>query len=419
MKLVTFSILLIVLSTTQAILPDGPTELIESMLMQAVNMSSQSKVMERLTKRATSSDFRRFPSFDAYLQCQNVASDAQCTSGLQQEVFSIAKDCGQDMLANVARYSCGINSDGTHCGLGIEIASTVSLSDVQSCFSSTSCTSTCRFRINSLRNQLGCCAGYLTETFRSDSNILSGNLWSRCGVSPGPLCEIPTFTSNVSQPMTCSLSEVNRQIIAQRCRPSSSEEIFDNLLNADGCGSLAQVHVEACTVADNGQFCSLKTDVSSFRGVAQNCAAHLSSSSCSSSCRSSLSTFRNVFGCCINSIFNGTLAAVHPSSSFRQILPYFSNSLWSRCNVASPGMCNSTLVLPAVPTRPSTPPTTNGPSTPPTTSTNGPSIPPGTTNGLSTPPTTPTSADDGKNGCVNNGGILSLVILLALTISLP
>ena len=390
MKLAVFFTLLLVFSTTQAMFPDDPTELIESMLMQAANLSSQFRVTDRLTKRSTTSDFRRFPSFTAYLQCQNVAADSQCTSGLQQEVFSIAEDCGQDVIANVARHSCGINSDGIHCGLGIEIVN--SISDVQSCFSSTSCTSTCRFRINSLRNQLGCCAGYLTETFGSDSNILSGNLWSRCGVSPGPLCEIPTFTSNVSQPMTCSLSEVNRQIIAHRCRPSSSVEIFDNLLNADGCSSLAQVQVEACTVADNGQFCSLKTDVSSFRGVAQNCAAHLSSSSCSSSCRSSLSAFRNVFGCCINSIFNGTLAAVHPSSSFRQILPYFSNSLWSRCNVTSPGMCDSTLVLPDVPTRPSTPPTTNGP--------------------------TPSSADNGKNGCVKNGGILSLVVLMALTISL-
>ena len=414
MKLSVFSTLLLVFSTTQAILPADPTEQTESMLMQAANISSPSRVTTRQTKRATSSDFRQFPSFDAYLQCQNVLGDAQCSSGLQQEVFSIAEGCGQDGIANVAQYGCGINSDGIHCGLGLEIAN--SISDVQSCFSSTSCSSTCRFRINTLRNQLGCCAGYLTETFRTDTHILSGNLWSRCGVSPGPLCEIPTFTSNVSEPTTCSFSEVSRLITAHRCTPSSSVEIFDNLLNADGCSSLAQAQVEACSVAEDGQFCVLKTDVSSFREVAQNCATSLSSSSCSSSCRSSLSAFRNVFGCCINSIFNGTLAAVHPSSSFRQIAPYFSNSLWSRCNVSPPGMCDSTLVLPAIPTRPPVPPTTNDPATPPTT--NDPATPP-TTNDPSTPPTTnDPSTDNDKNGCVKNGGILSVVVLMALTILL-
>lgn len=343
---------IVVICSVQALDTTDPTEMITSILMKAMKATSGSRTRERIT-RSTSSDLIPFPSFDAYLQCRNVAAAAECDSGLQQEIFSIAERCGQDDIALAARYNCGINSDGLYCANGVEFLSQYSTQQ-RDCYQNigNGCLSTCRDAILSLRDRLGCCAGFWTDTFRSQSNIFDRLLWDVCNVVPGELCEIPSFPTQVP-PGTfsfCSTEVATLEILTYRCTYPNSQAIVDAYENTDNCSSLANASVEACSIDEDGGFCSLKTDISSFINVFNECTLSLRSTSCSSSCATSLTSLRGDFGCCLNSIFNGTLAKVHPDSSIRVLLPYLSYDLWSRCGVDPPGCCDSLHMPPVTPT---------------------------------------------------------------------
>ena len=340
MKLFRALLCLAGLCSLQALDTTDPIETITSIVMQVVKASSGSITRERIT-RSTSSDSIPFPT---YLQCQNTAAAARCDSGLQQEVFSIATECGQDDIANSVRYSCATNAEGLYCANGVEFL-TQYTTEQRNCYQNfpNSCSSICLDAILSIRDQLGCCAGFLTSTFRSHNNILDGSLWDVCGVSPGELCDIPSFPTQFppGNIRRCSSEVARLRIQTHQCTYPNSQEVIDAYMNTSNCSSLASVTLQACGVHEDGGFCALRTDVSSFISVLNDCFSTLSTSSCSLSCKTSLIFFRNDFGCCLNNIFNGTLQRIHPDSSVGAFLPFVSYDLWSKCDVDPPNVCDS------------------------------------------------------------------------------
>ena len=315
----------------------SPTESAISTLMEVVKTIPKTTTSHR-AKRSV--PLRRL-SAEQFNQCQTVVFEEVCQNGLQEQLYTLAKECRQEELASVAQFNCGVNADGLYCGQGREIADQYG-SEAQSCFSSSSCSSTCRSGVNRINNQLGCCSGYWTRTLSGQTTILSGSLWSSCGVSPGPLCPIPMFDSSVTATRTCSLNEASRILFAHRCRQENSGAI-EVLASTTGCSTVAKVHVETCEVDSNGNFCIFNPGINTAVRFVRDCTTSRSSSSCSSSCRSSMIALRNELGCCLNTHYNGSLARVAPVSTFDQILPYFTNSFWAKCGVATPGTCKNPL----------------------------------------------------------------------------
>ena len=380
MRMINLSALLLLLGAVQMVLSASLTEMaILSVSPTESAMSTLMEVVKAIPKTTTSHRAKRSVpltrlSAEQFNQCQAVANKESCKSGgLQEQLYTLAKECRRDDLASTAQFSCGVNADGLYCGQGLEIADQYG-SAVQSCFSGTSCSSTCMSAVNSINNTLGCCSGHWTRALSGQASILSGSLWSSCGVNPGPLCPIPMFNSSVTDTRNCSLNEANQILFAHRCRRENSGAV-EVLANTTGCSTVAKVHVEICQVDSNGTFCSFNPGTSTALRFVQNCASSQASSSCSASCRSSMIALRTEIGCCINTLYNGTLARVAPVSMFNQVLPYFTNSFWSRCGVDTPGTCESTLVL-------------------------------------------PDHLADRDNGSVRLGGVLSMVILLGLTVGL-
>ena len=348
MRMINLSALLLLLGAVQMVLSASPTEMaMLSVVPTESAMSTLMEVVKAIPKTTTSHRTKRdVPlarlSAEQFNQCQTVGFEEACKSGgLQEQIYTLAKECRQESTALVAQFACGVNANGLYCGQGLEIADQYG-TEAQSCVSGFGCSSTCRSGVNRINNQLGCCSGHWTQALSGQQTILSGSLWSSCGVNPGPLCPIPMFSSSVTATRTCSLNEANQILLAHRCRPENSGAV-EAIAKTTGCSTVAKVHVEICQVDSNGNFCRLNPGASTAITLVQNCATSLFSSSCSSSCRSSMIALRNELGCCLNTHYNGTLARVAPVSSFDQILPYFTNSFWSRCGVATPGTCESTL----------------------------------------------------------------------------
>jgi len=104
------------------------------------------------------------------------------------------------------------------------------------------------------------------------------------------------------------------------------------------CGfeALGEVFIQLCSTNANNQRCynligTLDTDAAR---VQSSCPT--SRSSCPSSCRSSIQTFRNNAGCCVN-VFN--------SSAFDQLIAADDNRLWVSCSVETPGFCTQSTVI--------------------------------------------------------------------------
>jgi len=105
------------------------------------------------------------------------------------------------------------------------------------------------------------------------------------------------------------------------------------------CGfeDLGKVFIQLCSTNANNQRCynligTLATDAAR---VQSSCPT--SGSFCPSSCRSSIQTFRNNAGCCVNT-FN--------SSTFDQLIAADDNRLWVSCSVQTPGFCTQSTVIP-------------------------------------------------------------------------
>ncbi len=346
MKVICLSSLLFLLGFAHAEIAMSPADTALSTITKAAKLAL---TMTTTGTRARRSVNLRRLSKEEFNRCQTIGYRVICEGGLQEDLYTLALECRQQEIATVARFACGINNEnGLYCGQGLEISQEFGGETSSNCQSLSSCSSSCQNSITRIRDQLGCCSGYWTNLAVARLSNLDGTLWSVCGVSTSALCPIPTYNSAVTSRF-CTQAETNRILFSRRCMQNTSGLAVATLADTTGCGGVAKIHFETCSVDSNGDFCALKTELSRLTNMIQNCAQNIVSGSCSSACRSSMIALRNEFGCCINTIFNGTTAQIAPIAGAEEILRFFTNSFWSRCNVAPPsGMCESPLLLPEI-----------------------------------------------------------------------
>ena len=346
MQFVVLSSLLFMLGIAHAEIAMSPTDTAISTINKAAQLASTMTTTDTRARRSV--NLRRL-SNEEFNQCQTIANRVVCETGLQEDLYTLALECRQQETANQAQFACGINNEnGLYCGQGLEISQQFEEETSSNCRSFSSCSSSCQNSITRIRDQLGCCSSHWTNLFAGTRKNFDGALWSVCGVSTGELCPIPTYNSTVTSRF-CTQAETSRILFSRRCMQSTSGITVETLANTTGCGGVAKIHVETCSVNSNGDFCSLKTDQRTVTNMIENCAQNVvSGTGCSFACRSSMNALRNEFGCCINSLFNGTTIRVIQTPGANQVLRFFTNSFWSRCNVSPPGMCESPLLLPEI-----------------------------------------------------------------------
>ncbi len=344
MQFVVLSLVLFLLGFAHAEIAMSPTDTAVSTINKAAQLASNMTTTGTRTTRSV--NLRRL-SNEEFNQCQTIAHRVVCETGRQEDLYTLALECQQQETANIARFGCGINNEnGLYCGQGAEISQQFGEETSSNCRSLSSCTSSCRNSITRLRDQLGCCSGHWTNLAATRRSNLDGTLWSVCGVSTGELCPIPTYNSTVTSRF-CTEAETSQKIFSFRCMQSTSGITVETIANTTGCGGVAKIHVEVCSVDSNGDFCSLKTDLRTATNMIENCAQNvISGNGCSFACQSSMLALRTELGCCINSLYNGTTIRVAQISGAEQVLRFFTNSFWSRCNVSPPGICESPLLLP-------------------------------------------------------------------------
>ena len=345
MQVICLSSLLFLLGFSHAEIAMSPTDTAISTINKAAQLASTMKTTDTRARRSV--NLRRL-STEEFNQCQTIASRVACETGLQEDLYTLALECQQQDTANQAQFACGVNENGLYCSQGLDISKQFFKEAFSNCRSFSSCSSSCRNSITRIRDQLGCCSGHWTNLFAGSRTNFDGALWSVCGVSTGELCPIPDYNSTVTSRF-CTKAETSRILFSRRCMLNTSGITVKTLANTTGCEGVAKIHVEACSVLFNGDFCALKTSQGRISTLVQNCAQSLvSGNACSFSCKASLITLHSVFGCCINSLFNGTTTKIAPISGSEELLRYFTNSFWSKCNVAPPGMCENPLLLPEI-----------------------------------------------------------------------
>jgi len=127
------------------------------------------------------------------------------------------------------------------------------------------------------------------------------------------------------------LTDVNRSFSAfctPQCNPVVARYLFECGFEASG-----ELFIQICSTNANNERCynllnTLNTDAAR---VASNCP--LDGSSCSSSCQSSILTYRNNSGCCVSVISQGLFNANN------------NYSVWVSCSVETPGFCTQSTVI--------------------------------------------------------------------------
>ena len=135
-----------------------------------------------------------------------------------------------------------------------------------------------------------------------------------------------------------SASLTNARVVASlyhtlclpRCNRSIARFYFE-------CGfeAFGELFIQLCSTNANNERCynligTLDTDAAR---VQSSCPT--GGSSCSSSCQSSILTYRNNAGCCVN-VFNTSTSTTYIAAD--------DYSLWASCSVETPGFCTQSIV---------------------------------------------------------------------------
>ena len=160
---------------------------------------------------------------------------------------------------------------------------------------------------------------------------------------PSDCARVARSASSIDVTDAQSVASIYSTLCIPRCNRALVRFYFE-------CGfeALGEVFIQLCSTNANNQRCynligTLNTD-----GARVQSSCPTSGSSCPSSCRSSIQTFRNNAGCCVN-VFN--------TSALTELFAADDNRLWVSCSVETPGFCTqSTVIRPG-----SVPVTTNRP----------------------------------------------------------
>ncbi len=248
MKVICLSSLLFLLGIAHAEISMSPVDMTVSTINKAAQLAS---TMTTISTRARRSVNLRRLSTEEFNQCETISSRVVCESGLQEDFYTLALECQQQEIANIARFACGINNENSlYCIQGLTISAEFANETLSNCPSLSFCSSSCRNSITRIRDQLGCCSGHWTNLAVTRRSNLDETLWSVCGVSTGELCPIPSYNSAVTSRF-CTEAETSRILISRRCMQSTSGITVETLANTSGCGGVAKIHVEVCSVDSN------------------------------------------------------------------------------------------------------------------------------------------------------------------------
>ena len=143
----------------------------------------------------------------------------------------------------------------------------------------------------------------------------------------------------------CSWEEISRRELVILCDPSNDgygQQVVDiyNECSYDAkTAGQARRLVQSCTRDKNGRFCyELRQNASKYaNSVTENCPrlSNYSEYQCTNSCRDALQNLKLNLGCCLNNLYNTTLA-------FRNFL---NTGLWSACGVNHPDFCSDNTLI--------------------------------------------------------------------------
>ena len=288
--------------------------------------------------------------------CQGIAQEIQCNNGLVQEGVEIALRCNLPSVASIGAINCQRNSNGAYCGLFVTYLGEITTLSSQC--ASTPCSSECREGLMSLREELGCCINSFNTTgllaALMISEAFSYDLWSRCEVEPvTEQCRNNIRLPQTDVDPTCDAAVLLDEATENTCTRRFIEPVVDALMEAEDCQPFSQAVLEGCGVDNMGERC--------VTGITENTLGLLAAEdacqnlTCSQECVQALQTFNQTAGCCINSIYNGSLAGrVTGSQGGLPIQQYdfLTYEFWSNCSLQTPGECEIRLNGAALPRAP-------------------------------------------------------------------
>ena len=141
MKVICLSSLLFLLGIAHAEIAMSPVDMTVSTINKAAQLASTMTTISTRAKRSV--NLRRL-STEEFNQCETISSRVVCESGLQEDLYTLALECQQQEIANIARFGCGINNEnGLYCGQGLTISAEFAKETSSNCPSLLFCSSSC------------------------------------------------------------------------------------------------------------------------------------------------------------------------------------------------------------------------------------------------------------------------------------
>lgn len=281
------------------------------------------------------------PDYQHLASCAAAATKEECTGGLAQEAANVALKCNQTEEAQIISDSCRKNAYGTYCGLAGFVLPMISRNFSIQCRSAMQgqCSQDCKNFLNFVRSELGCCINAMLNSTTDPFPFLAPfryAVWRRCS--------IPTVTDECSassvklsttvQKTNCSADQLAQQIMTGvTCKKSYIQPVLDALDQKGNCDMVKQAISDSCGVNKAGKYCtsmqsSTTDEVTTLKQTCNN------PNGCTQECTQGLLKFQNELGCCMNNLYNSTLAGVSAPR-----LNFLSYQSYMQCGLTSPGRC--------------------------------------------------------------------------------
>jgi hypothetical protein len=315
---------------------------------QNLHQTPHHKLVRRQTTESDESTFT--PEDEAFCQAQLGA--VLCSTGTRQGLIDAELRCGRDRgikQAQIDANACARNERGQYCSSALSLFELggVRRSDIiRNCsgvLTSNSCPTACRTQLENFRSTLGCCFnayvnGSLTRR-TSYRTILDYRLWNLCNVPlPTESCGNGPIVNRPANVRECTEEEYfNQQYIQNFCLPQRGQSYINAIVLSSRCNqsfhSLAELLVDVCSEDADGSPCGfIMSDI--INDLNSDCAT--SNVGCTSNCSDSINDAKDMYDCCLNSVWFNTSTDSPPGLSY---------SVWKSCEIQTPGFCESSLSL--------------------------------------------------------------------------
>jgi hypothetical protein len=308
----------------------------------------------KLVRRQTSdseSDESTFTQEDGAF-CSAQLDDILCSNGLTQGFIDAKLRCGRDSgieQAQIEANACARNDRGQYCSSALSLFEPGRGNIIGNCsrvLTFNSCPTACRNQLEDFRSKLGCCINaYVngSSTF-GYSTILDYHLWSLCDIPlPTEGCDNGPIVNRPANVQECTEEEYfNIRYTQYFCFPQHGQPYINAIVLSSRCNQsyfflIAEHVVDLCSVNANGSPCgftSILFDYDVIGGLHSDCA--MSNVSCTLNCSDSINDAKDMYGCCLNSVWFNTSTYSPPGLSY---------GAWKSCEIETPGFCESPLSL--------------------------------------------------------------------------